>query len=156
MRSLDTYRGARPVQAGLGFVMGGEESDCLMHRVKEISRYLLACFMVGAGTLHFVRPEFYVKIMPPYLPWHLGLVYLSGIGEIVLGLLLLVSRFSRLAAWGIVALLIAVFPANIYLFQHQDLLPAPPLVHGLRLPLQGILLLWAYWHTRPFSVKVCP
>lgn len=120
-----------------------------MIRIKEISRYLLALFMVGAGTMHFVRPDFYVKIMPPYLPWHLVLVYLSGFCEIALGVLLLVPRLSRLAACGIFALLIAVFPANTYLYQHQDLLPAPLLLHILRLPLQGLMLLWAYWHTKP-------
>jgi uncharacterized membrane protein len=54
-----------------------------------------------------------------------------------------------LAAWGIFLLLIAVFPANIYLYQHQELLSAPPILHLLRLPLQGVFLLWAYWHTRP-------
>lgn len=99
--------------------------------------------------MHFVRPDFYLKIMPPYLPWHRELVYLSGVFEAALGLLLLVPRYSRLAAWGVIALLIAVFPANLYLFQHQDLLPASPLVHLLRLPLQAVLILWAFWHTRP-------
>ena len=120
-----------------------------MCRIKTASKYLLAIFMVGAGTMHFVKPDFYVKIMPPYLPWHLELVYLSGFCEIALGLLLLVPRLSCLAAWGIVALLIAVFPANIYVYQHQEVLPASPWLHLLRLPLQGVFLLWAYWHTRP-------
>src|SRR5882757_5425295 len=119
-----------------------------MNRLKTASKYLLAIFMIGAGTVHFVQPEFYLKIMPPYLPWHLALVYLSGFFEIALGALLLVPRFSRLAAWGIIALLVAVFPANIYLFQHQEILPAPPLVHLLRLPLQAVFILWAYWHAR--------
>ncbi len=99
--------------------------------------------------MHFVRPEFYLKIIPPLLPWHLGLVYLSGFFEIALGLLLLVAKFSRLAAWGIIALLIAVFPANIYLYQHQELVPGSPILHLLRLPLQAVFILWAYWHTRP-------
>jgi uncharacterized membrane protein len=120
-----------------------------MNRIKIVSKYLLAIFMVGAGVMHFVKPEFYLKIMPPYLPWHLELVYLSGIFEAALGLLLLVPRFSRLAAWGIMALLIAIFPANIHVFQHQELLPAPPVIHLLRLPLQAVFILWAYWHTRP-------
>lgn len=120
-----------------------------MRRIKAASKYLLAIFMVGAGAMHFVRPDFYVKIMPPYLPWHLELVYLSGFCEIALGVLLLVPRWSRLAAWGIFALLIAVFPANIYVYQHQEVLPAPSWLHVLRLPLQGVFLLWAYWHTRP-------
>lgn len=99
--------------------------------------------------MHFITPDFYVQIMPPYLPLHRELVYVSGFFEITFGLLLLVPRFSRFAAWGIVALLIAVFPANIYVYQHQEILPAPPLIHLLRLPLQGLFLLWAYWHTRP-------
>ena len=120
-----------------------------MTRIKTASKVMLAIFMVGAGTTHFVNPDFFLKIMPPYLPWHLPLVYLSGLFEIALGVLLLVPRFSRLAAWGIIALLIAVFPANIYLYQHQDLLPASPLVHLLRLPLQAVFILWAYWYTKP-------
>jgi uncharacterized membrane protein len=120
-----------------------------MSRAKTASKYLLAIFMVGAGTMHFLNPGFYMKIMPPYLPLHLPLVYLSGFFETVLGLLLLAPRFSRLAAWGIIALLIAVFPANIYVYQHQGLLPASPMVHLLRLPLQAVFILWAYWHTRP-------
>ncbi len=115
---------------------------------KTISKWTLAIFMTGAGTMHFVKPDFYVKIMPPYLPWHLKLVYISGVCEIALGLLLLVPGVSRWAAWGLVALLIAVFPANIYVFQHQEILPAPPILHLLRLPLHGVFLLWAYWHTR--------
>lgn len=102
--------------------------------------------------MHFVRPQSYVKIMPPYLPLHVELVYLSGFFEVALGVLLLVPRFSRLAAWGIFALLLAVFPANIYLYQHQEILPAPALVHFLRLPLQAVLLMWAYWHTTPSGI----
>lgn len=119
-----------------------------MRGIKAASKYLLAILMIGVGTLHFVRHDFFIKIMPPYLPWHLELVYLSGFFEVVLGLLLLVPRFSRLAAWGIIALLIAVFPANIYLYQHQELLPASPMVHFLRLPLQAVFIVCAYWHTK--------
>ena len=119
-----------------------------MTKTRIISKYLLALFMIGAGTMHFINPAFFLRIVPPYLPLHLELVYLSGVCEIALGVLLLVPRFSRFAAWGIVALLIAVFPANIYLYQHQDVLPAPPIIHFLRLPLQGLFILWAYWHTK--------
>ncbi|QDU25857.1 hypothetical protein ETAA8_09290 [Anatilimnocola aggregata] len=122
-----------------------------MKGIKAASKYLLAILMIGVGILHFVQPEFFVKIMPPYLPFHLELVYLSGFFEAAMGLLLLVPRTSGMAAWGIIALLIAVFPANIYLYQHQELLPASPMVHFLRLPLQGVFILWAYWHTRPES-----
>lgn len=98
--------------------------------------------------MHFVNPAFFLKIMPPYLPFHEELVMLSGVCEILLGVAMLTEKFSGLAAWGIVALLIAVFPANIYLFQNQQILPAPPLVHLLRLPLQVVFIVWAYWHTK--------
>ncbi|MCO8123963.1 hypothetical protein NHH03_19620 [Stieleria sp. TO1_6] len=108
----------------------------------------MAIALIVAGTMHFANTGFFMKIMPPYLPLHKELVILSGAFEILLGVLLLVPRCSRLAAWGIIALLIAVFPANIYLYQHQDILPASPTIHLLRLPLQGVLILWAFWHTR--------
>ncbi len=119
-----------------------------MNQIKTISKYLLAMFMIVAGIMHFATPDFFLKIMPPYLPLHKELVLLSGVFELVPGVLLLVPQTSRLAAWGIVALLIAVFPANLYLYQHQDILPAAPVIHLLRLPLQGVFILWAYWHTR--------
>ena len=115
-----------------------------MSQIRVVSKYLLSIFMIVAGIMHFANPAFFLKIMPPYLPLHKELVLVSGIFELVLGILLLVPRSSRLAAWGIVALLIAVFPANIYLYQHQDIMPASPLIHFLRLPLQGLFILWAY------------
>jgi uncharacterized membrane protein len=87
--------------------------------------------------------------MPPYLPWHRPLVLLSGAAEVALGVLLAVPRTSRAAAWGMIALLVAVFPANVYVYQHQALIRLPAVVHLLRLPLQGLLILWAYLYTRP-------
>ena len=109
--------------------------------------------MIVAGTMHFVNPKFFVKIVPPYLPLHYELVLVSGFFEVLLGVLLLIPRTLRLAAWGIVALLIAVFPANVYLYQHQDILPATPIIHLLRLPLQAVFILWAYWHTKAAEKK---
>jgi uncharacterized membrane protein len=149
----DSRRNRIPVSPFLPANAANANANDPMTRLKSASKYLLAIFMIGAGTMHFVNPDFYLKIMPPYLPLHRELVYLSGALEAALGLLLLVPRFTRLAAWGIIALLIAVFPANIYLYQHQELLPAPPLVHLLRLPLQVVFILWAYWHTRPDSAN---
>ena len=119
-----------------------------MTRTKVISKYVLAIFMISAGIMHFANPKFFLNIMPPYLPLHGALVLVSGICEVLLGVLLLIPGYSRWAAWGIVALLIAVLPANVYLYQHQDILPASPIIHLLRLPLQGVFVLWAYWHTR--------
>ena len=124
-----------------------------MSRTKAISKFVLAIFMIGAGTMHFVNPAFFLKIVPPYLPLHNELVLVSGVCEVLLGVLLMISKCSHLAAWGIVALLIAVFPANIYLFQNQDLMPASPIIHLLRLPLQGVFILWAYWHTKSAGKK---
>lgn len=120
-----------------------------MATIKTISKFVLAIFIIGAGIMHFVNPSFFLKIMPQYLPLHKELVLVSGVCEALLGILLLIPAYSRWAAWGIVALLIAVFPANLYVYQHQELIAAPPLVHLLRLPLQGVFILWAYWHTRP-------
>ena len=99
--------------------------------------------------MHFLNPGFFLKIVPPYLPFRSELVAVSGAIEILLGVLLIIPKLSRLAAWGVIVLLIAVFPANIYVFQHQEIVPASSLAHQVRLLLQGVLILWAYWHTRP-------
>lgn len=112
-------------------------------------KWLLGLLFVVAGVNHFVQPGFYVSIMPPYLPWHLALVYLSGIAETVLGTLLLVPRFQGAAAWGLVGLLIAVFPANVHMAVHADLFPSlHPAMLWVRLPLQAVLIAWAYLYTR--------
>ena len=123
-----------------------------MRTVRVIFRWLLGVFFIVAGANHFVHPAMYVAIMPPYLPWHLPLVYLSGACESILGALLLVQRTRRMAAWGLVALLIAIFPANIHMAMHPSLypeIPAPAL--WIRLPLQGLLIAWAWLYTREAS-----
>ena len=118
--------------------------------LRLLLKYLLSLFFVVAGSLHFFKADFYLKIMPPYLPFPLLLVWASGAAEIGLGLLLLVPKFTRIAAWSLIALLIAVFPANIYLALHPEILPdVSPAAHWLRLPFQGVFILWAYWFTRP-------
>lgn len=109
-----------------------------MRKWRAISKFMLAFFLISAGSMHFAKPDFFIKIMPPYLPFPEQLVLISGVCEILLGILLLIPRCSRLAAWGIIALLVAVFPANVYLYQNQGLLPASPIIHLLRLPLQGL------------------
>jgi uncharacterized membrane protein len=120
-----------------------------MRRLKLVMRWLMGLAFVLAGVNHFVNPRFYVRIMPPYLPWHLELVYLSGVFEIALGALLLVPRFAPLAAWGLIALLIAVFPANVHMAIHPELFPQfSPTALWIRFAFQGVLLAWAYWFTR--------
>jgi uncharacterized membrane protein len=113
-----------------------------------IARWCFAALFVASGVGHFLATDAYRKIMPPGLPWPRALVLLSGVFEVGLGVLLLLPRFSRLAAWGLIAFLIAVFPANIHLYRHQELFPLPPIVHLLRLPLQALFIVWAYLYTR--------
>jgi uncharacterized membrane protein len=124
--------------------------------LKRCSLVLMAVFYVLAGIAHFQNPEFYLEIMPPWIPWHGAMVLLSGVAEIVLGVLLLPRATRRSAAWGVIALLIAVFPANLHMALEQ-VQPAhapawmgtpSPTALWLRLPLQGVLVLWAWWHTR--------
>jgi uncharacterized membrane protein len=113
-------------------------------------KILLTVFFVAAGINHFRAPEFYLKIIPPYLPWHAALNYISGACEIILGIMLLIPRWTRLTAWGIIALLIAVFPANIYMAMNPQLFPdVKPIVSLIRLPFQALFIAWAYWFTRP-------
>ena len=122
----------------------------LMRTLKTILQYLLCVVFVLAGLNHFINPALYLKIMPPYLPWHLFLVYLSGFFEMALGVLLLIPALTRVAAWGLVALLVAVFPANIHMALNPQLYPdISPLALWLRLPLQAVFIAWAYWYTRP-------
>src|SRR4051812_44623944 len=85
-----------------------------------VGKVLFAALFVAGGIGHFIATDFYMKMMPPYLPLHCPLVLLSGIAEIALGILLLIPQTSRFAAWGLIALLIAVFPANIHIYQHQE------------------------------------
>jgi uncharacterized membrane protein len=113
-----------------------------------LSKVLFAAPFLISGVIHMIKPSTFTRIMPPYLPYHRELVLVSGVFEIVLAIMLLIPATTRLAAWGLIALLIAVFPANVYLYQHPEIWPAPHWLHLLRLPLQGLLILWAYAYTR--------
>ncbi|UOQ73396.1 DoxX family protein [Hymenobacter cellulosilyticus] len=120
-----------------------------MPRLKAISLYTLAVLFIGAGVLHFVKPEVYMRIMPPYLPWHRGLVLLSGAAEVLLGLLLLPRFTRRWAAWGLIGLLVAVFPANVYMAQSSGTsLGVASWLAWARLPLQALLIWWVWGHAR--------
>ena len=117
---------------------------------KRIALLLLATFFVAAGINHFANPDFYVRIMPPYLPAHLELVYLSGVLEALGGLAVLIPRIRGLAGWGLILLLLAVYPANLHMALHPELFPSmSTLALYARLPLQFVLIAWAYWATRP-------
>src|SRR5438045_9398493 len=80
---------------------------------RAVFRTVLGTLFIVAGCLHFLIPGFYLSMMPPWLPWHLELVYLSGVFEILGGVGLLIPRLRRVACWGLIALLLAVFLANV-------------------------------------------
>ena len=115
-----------------------------MPRRPSWSLYLLALLFVGAGLLHFLRPDTYLRIMPPYLPAHRALVALSGAAELAGGLGLLWPATRRVAGWGLLALLAAVFPANVYMLQLHQQLHLPAWALWARLPLQPLLMWWVW------------
>lgn len=114
--------------------------------------WAMAAFYVLAGLNHFRDPGFYLPMMPPYLPWHRELVWVSGVAEVGLGLALLVPALRRAAAWGVIALLVAVFPANLHVALAD--VPLGGRAEGLgvwnwvRLPFQALLIAWAWAYTR--------
>jgi uncharacterized membrane protein len=122
--------------------------------MKKISLYIMAAFYVAAGINHFANSKTYVSIMPSYLPYHLQLVYVSGICEFLFGLLLIPVAMRRVAAWLIIALLVAIFPANIQMMindWNDNMLQR--WVTIIRLPIQVILIWWAYIFTKPVSSR---
>jgi len=130
----------------------------VLGRLKCPLLYIMAPAYVVAGVLHFIVPELYVQIIPPIFPAALVLVYLSGLAEIAVGIGLLIPQTRQLAAWSTVALLVAIFPANIYMATHGVVIEGMPgggdpsaLVRWGRLPLQGVLILWALWYTHPLN-----
>jgi len=121
---------------------------------KRIALLVLAFAFVAAGTNHFVNPDFFVAIMPPYLPAHLELVYLSGVVEIAGGIGVLIPALRSIAGWGLVALLVAVFPANLHMALHPELFSdMTPLALYSRLPIQILFIAWAYWATRADAAR---
>jgi uncharacterized membrane protein len=122
-----------------------------MSRSKTILLWVMGVFYVVAGTNHFVHPDFYRPMMPAYLPWHEALIWLSGVAEVGLGIAVLIPGWRPAAAWGLILLLIAIFPANIHIALHN--VPLAGAAHGagiwnwVRLPLQAVLVAWAWWYT---------
>lgn len=120
-------------------------------KAKPIFRWGLTVFMVGAGANHFIDPDTYLGMMPDALPAHLPLVYLSGVAEMAGGLGLILPATRRLAAWGLIALFLAILPANINMAVNHLALGKTELPSWAlwgRLPLQLVLIAWAYWFTR--------
>ena len=123
-----------------------------MSRIKTALLYLMGAFYIFAGVNHFLDPAFYLQIMPPYLPWHLELVYLSGLAEILVGVGVLIPRTRVISAWATIALLIAVFPANVHVALNDvpmiDAEEGAGIWNWVRLPFQAVFIAWAWWYTR--------
>ena len=117
--------------------------------LKLISIVIMGLFYICVGVKHFTDPYWFLQIVPPYLPYKIELVYISGLLEIVLGFMLLIPKIRGYAGWGLIMLLIAVYPANIYLAQTNGAaMNTTPLIAWGRLPFQFVFIGLAYWHTK--------
>ena len=121
--------------------------------VKYISIYLMVYFYINVGIKHFPDPNWFLYIIPPYLEFvGIELVYLSGFFEVILGTLLIFKKTRKIGAYGLILLLIAVYPANIYLALNerpQELIGISSFAASwIRLPIQFILIGLAYWHSK--------
>ena len=119
-----------------------------------LSLFGLSVFFVYFGIDHFINPDFYLSIMPPAFPLHAEAVYISGFFEILGGICVLIPSLRKLAGWGLIALLVSVYPSNIYMAINPE--SFPDISIGLlyfRLPLQFLFIYWAYSITRPVYIK---
>ena len=121
---------------------------------KRAARALAVLSYVVVGIAHFTHADFFVRIMPPAFPAHLELVWISGVFEILGGIGLAIPRLRRLAGYGLVALLVAVYPANIHMAMHPDQFAdlGPALSLYLRLPFKFVFIAWALWVSSPDPV----
>lgn len=125
-----------------------------MQTVRTLSAWLMGLAYIAAGINHFRIPEFYLNIMPPYIPAHELMVQLSGVAEIVLGLMMFFPATRKLAAWGIIAMLLVFMTVHIHMVMNPHLFPkVPTYLLWLRIPMQFVLILWAYWYTRPMQTN---
>ena len=133
----------------------GARLRAALRRLKRPLLYVMSLGYVVAGVMHFVYPSAYAQIVPPVLPAPLLLVYLSGVAEIAVGVGLLYPPTRRAAAVATMLLLAAIFPANVYMAVSGVAVQGPvsadpsPAVRWGRLPLQAVLVAWAWWYTRP-------
>ena len=115
----------------------------------EVHRYIIAALFSLIGVLHLIKPKFFTQIMPNYIPYHLAMVYISGAAEILGGLGILVEMTQFWAGWGLIILLVAVFPANINMtvksIQKSGYTSLYSIATIIRLPLQFVLIYWVYW-----------
>jgi uncharacterized membrane protein len=126
---------------------------------KRIALVLLAAFFVFAGVTHFTNPEFFIAIVPAWLPNPPLMVASSGVAEILGGIGVLIPKTRRLAGWGLIALLVAVYPANVDMALHPDKWLAQGMTKAQlwgRLPFQFLFLAWTWWATKPDRGQSAP
>lgn len=107
-------------------------------------RRLFGPFFIGAGVLHFLRPRWYERIVPDYLPAHRTLVYVSGAAEIAGGAMVLHPATRRAGSALSIVTLLAVFPANLHMARHPERFPVRPALLHARLPVQALVIAWAH------------
>ena len=123
---------------------------------KNITIYIISLLYVTVGIKHFTNTDFFVTIVPPIINWKKEVVLISGFIEVILGVLLLFNHTRKFAAWGIILLLIIVFPANIYLYISEfarEKLSISKDQALLRMPFQIPLIILAYWHSKEMHSK---
>ena len=117
--------------------------------IKPSSIIIMSWFYISVGISHYTEPNWFLQIVPPYLPYKLELVYISGFLEIILGIMLIIPSIRCYAGWGLIMLLIAVYPANIYLAQTNGAaMKTSSVVAWGRLPFQFLFIYLAFWHTQ--------
>jgi len=122
-----------------------------MRYIKLFTIYFMSIAYTYVGVRHFIDPDFFLAIMPNYLSMHLFFVYLTGLMEVVFGLLLAFRKTRKFASYGLIILLLMVFPANIHLVESelsQSILEVSKVQTIIRLPFQGLFLILAYWHSK--------
>ena len=122
--------------------------------IKNAFLALFVLFYVSSGINHFISPDFYLKLMPPYIPFPLEVIYLSGVIEIILGVGAALSRFRVWAAWAIIFMLISFMPVHIHMVAHPEMYPdVPEIGLWLRIAVQGALIWWAYCYAKALSLR---
>ena len=116
--------------------------------MKKYLVYLMGIAYLLAGINHFVHPDFYLKMLVGFLPYPLALNIISGAAEIILGIGVMIPQTRKISAWGLILLLIAIFPANINMAIHSTEWNFSAVVLYLRLPIQLLLIWWAYGYTK--------
>ncbi len=131
--------------------LNGIDSTGYYNLYKTATIYIMSLLYIIVGIKHFTDPNFFIYIIPDYINWKYEAVYISGFVEVILGLLLIFKKSRKLASYGLILLLIAVFPANVYLYESeiaQQSLNISKNQALIRMPFQIPLILIAFWHSK--------